>query len=40
MSNGVKDGERWIYKSGYGRHTVIDFDKDGKVIGVGDVIGQ
>ena len=37
---GMKLGERWTYKSGNGRHTVVEFDNNGNVLGVRDVIGQ
>lgn len=37
---GVKVGERWIYKTGNARHTVIEFTTDGTVYGVRDVVGQ
>lgn len=37
---GVKLGERWTYKSGNNRYTIIEFRNDGYVYGVRDVIGQ
>ena len=37
---GVKLGERWMYKSGNARYTIIEFQLDGTVYGVRDVIGQ
>ena len=37
---GVKYGEQWIYKSWNGRHSVIEFNNDGMVIGLRDVNGR
>lgn len=37
---GVKLGERWTYRSGNSRYTIIEFRLDGTVYGVRDVIGQ